>query len=223
MLVFFFACICIPAAHLAAGETEDRSLASRIQDALRSDPAMNNLFMQVTAVDGRVTLNGRAVSPDNKELAERIARRVKGVRSVENALDIKPLDKDDIETLNAMKQKASMGQQFSRRPLLQSPAEDPQYFLDKNNYYKNLDKMSSHLDRNIYENYSDRDIKIRVEEAISSAPTNGRTDNITVLVSNGRVTLLGTVDSIIDQQTVVDVASRVPGVKSVDNSTNLNR
>lgn len=211
------------AAAVCAGEAEDRALAARVKDALGSDANLNNLFMQPEAADGTVTLTGRAVSPENRELAEKIARGVKGVRNVENKLTVKPLDTDDIATLSAMKQRAVISQQFSRNPPPESAAASPQYFSDQKNYYRNLDKMSLHMDKNIYDNISDRDIKTQVEIAVRQAPTIGRTNNITVMVQSGRVTLIGTVDCYQDHYMITDVAARVPGVVSVDNETYLSR
>lgn len=218
LILSFFA-----SAPLCAGEAEDRALAARVTDALGSDATLNNLFMKPEAADGTVTLTGRAVSPENRSLAEKIARSVKGVRKVENNLTVKPLDTDDIESLNAMRQRASISQQFSRKPPTEPADGAPHYFSDQKNYYRNLDKMSMHMDKNIYDNVSDREIKTQVEMAVRQAPTIGRTNNITVMVQSGRVTLIGTVDCYQDHYLITDVAARVPGVVSVDNETYLSR
>jgi len=222
LLILFFV-LYASAAYLTAGEAEDRALAERVSDALSADSTINDLFMKTDVRDGRVILDGRAVSPEDRERAEAAARRVKGSRDVQNNLIVKPLGPEDIQTLNAMKQNAGASQQFIRNPHMPPAGGMPQHIADRATYSRSLDKMSSVLDKNIYDNYSDRDIKIRVENAVRSSPTIGRNDNITVMVQSGRVTLLGTLDCYQDQQTVVDSVSRFPGVVSVDDETQLRR
>jgi osmotically-inducible protein OsmY len=77
-------------AQAAAAPTvdENASLAARVVAALRRDPAVGKLGIDVVSADGAVTLFGTASTAGDRERAARVAAGVDGVRSVMNNLVI---------------------------------------------------------------------------------------------------------------------------------------
>jgi hypothetical protein len=64
----------------------DGTLASMIESALAAEPELNDLGIDVTAVDGTVYLRGHARTRDSRRLATQIASSVDGVKRVQNEL-----------------------------------------------------------------------------------------------------------------------------------------
>ncbi|MFC2149357.1 BON domain-containing protein [Candidatus Auribacterota bacterium] len=227
MICALFILITLPSA-VYSDQTNDEKLTEIVTREISEDYQINDLFFTVKVENKEVILDGRALSQEDKDLAEKIAGEVKGVKGVRNNLEIKPLTKDDVEALELMRLKARAGKPSAADRGLSVADETPSYIKkdeleSQTAYEESLRDMDQSLNRNIEAGYSDREIKQAVEEAILRAPLRGRSDNITVMVQNGYVTLLGTVNNIMDQQTIRDAAASVPGVRSVSDSTNLNR
>jgi hyperosmotically inducible protein len=72
----------------AARESADKALAGRVKSALVAERGLNAHGIDVVAKDGAVTLYGTAETRVRRELAEKVAGRVDGVRSVENKLAV---------------------------------------------------------------------------------------------------------------------------------------
>ncbi len=67
---------------------ENAALAARVIAALRRDPAVGTLGIDVVSAEGAVTLFGTAPTHRDREKAARVAAGVDGVRSVLNNLVI---------------------------------------------------------------------------------------------------------------------------------------
>lgn len=67
---------------------ENAALATRVVAALRRDPAVGTLGIDVVSADGAVTLFGTAPTAGDRDKAARVAAGVDGVRSVMNNLVI---------------------------------------------------------------------------------------------------------------------------------------
>ena len=63
-------------------------LEARVRAALRADPATRDVDVTVMSDGGRVILSGMVVAADELPAAERVARSVVGVTSVDNALRV---------------------------------------------------------------------------------------------------------------------------------------
>ncbi len=72
----------------AARAAADKELAGRVKAALVAERNLNAHGIDVTAKDGAVTLYGTAETRMRRDMAEKIAARVEGVKSVENKLAI---------------------------------------------------------------------------------------------------------------------------------------
>ncbi len=78
-----------PAARTPAQQQEDEKLAERVQGAFANSPSFKFPDVQVAAYKGTVQLSGFVVSGDQKTAAERLAKDVSGVQSVENKISLK--------------------------------------------------------------------------------------------------------------------------------------
>jgi len=70
----------------ARGESDNAALAAKVKSALRSDPELKNLGIDVTASGGTVTLFGTVDKPAQLKKAEQVASKIEGVKSVKNSL-----------------------------------------------------------------------------------------------------------------------------------------
>jgi osmotically-inducible protein OsmY len=76
------------------GQNKSVSPDDRISDQVRmrlaTDPDVKGGALDVAVKDGAVTLRGRVDSDKGKKKAERLAKKVKGVKTVENDLVVGP-------------------------------------------------------------------------------------------------------------------------------------
>jgi hypothetical protein len=77
-----------PQAPAAPAVDENATLAARVVAALRRDPVVGKLGIDVVSADGAVTLFGTAPTAGDREKAARVAAGVDGVKSVMNNLVI---------------------------------------------------------------------------------------------------------------------------------------
>ncbi|HYN22418.1 MAG TPA: BON domain-containing protein [Thermoanaerobaculia bacterium] len=67
---------------------DDASITARIKTKLIADPEINSFHIDVDTVDGRVALNGKVASAEQREEAEDLARGTTGVRQVVNLIQV---------------------------------------------------------------------------------------------------------------------------------------
>ena len=80
-----------PASRSAGEFTSDAALTAKVKTAIASDSGIGNAVdINVNSYRGVVQLNGFVDSPEKIQAAANAARRVEGVRSVENNLRVKP-------------------------------------------------------------------------------------------------------------------------------------
>lgn len=84
------AALAAPSLAAASPELSDRSIADAVDDELLFDPAVVSQSIDVENRDGVVTLTGVTDNILAKERATAVARSVKGVRTVVNAIEVKP-------------------------------------------------------------------------------------------------------------------------------------
>lgn len=66
----------------------DASLTAQVKSRLAQDPAINVLYIDVDTSNSQVTLRGKVGLPDQKTVAEKIARETPGVADVVNLLQV---------------------------------------------------------------------------------------------------------------------------------------
>ena len=73
---------------LEARPQADKDLEAAIGRAIEDDQGVNAMQTKVAVKGGHVTLTGTAKDIEEKEAAEKLVRRVSGVRDVENRIEI---------------------------------------------------------------------------------------------------------------------------------------
>jgi hyperosmotically inducible periplasmic protein len=65
---------------------DDAGITARVKAKLLADPEVGGMYIDVDTLDGRVTLNGKVKSQDEKAEAEKLARHTDGVKEVVNLI-----------------------------------------------------------------------------------------------------------------------------------------
>lgn len=89
MLVILAACSTSPTDRRLGVVLGDTAISARVKAALAGDPDVKATDVQVETFRGTVQLSGFVDSPENVRRAVDVARRVDGVREVNNALIVK--------------------------------------------------------------------------------------------------------------------------------------
>ena len=74
----------------AAASTEDDRIVDQIRMRLAGDQDVKGGALEVSAKDGDVVIKGRVDTEKGKNKAARLAKKVKGVKSVDNELSVGP-------------------------------------------------------------------------------------------------------------------------------------
>lgn len=67
---------------------DDAAITARVKSKLIADPEINSFHIDVDTVDGRVALNGKVSSAEQRAEAEDLARGTQGVRQVVNLIQV---------------------------------------------------------------------------------------------------------------------------------------
>jgi hyperosmotically inducible periplasmic protein len=67
---------------------DDATVTAKVKARLMADPDVAALHIDVDTVDGRVTLNGKVSSVDERAEAEKLANNTEGVKSVTNLIQV---------------------------------------------------------------------------------------------------------------------------------------
>jgi hyperosmotically inducible periplasmic protein len=73
---------------VAKAVLDDAGITARVKAKLLADPEVGGIYIDVDTLEGRVTLNGKVKSQDEKAEAEKLARHTDGVRSVVNLIQV---------------------------------------------------------------------------------------------------------------------------------------
>src|SRR5204863_191149 len=68
---------------------DDSVITSKIKTSLIAEKGIDSTDISVETAKGRVMLSGDVKSPDQRQMAEGVARKVAGVKEVENKLEVK--------------------------------------------------------------------------------------------------------------------------------------
>ena len=75
---------------LAQKQISDGELTDQVRVHLANDPDVGGMNIDVNVTKGAVTLTGKVRTEKQKEKAEKVAKKVKGVASVTNQLVVSP-------------------------------------------------------------------------------------------------------------------------------------
>lgn len=207
-------------------EIKDASITHAVEVELDIDDAVSAHLVDVMTSEGIVTLDGQVDTVLGKERAEKIALATKGVRSVVNRLDVKPMERTDTQVKNdvitalavdpatesyEVDVKVTDGmvtlegtvQSWQEKQLSETVAKGVKGVKDVNN----MISVNYKFDR------PDAEIKKEVERKLD---INVYVDStlIDVSVDDGTVTLDGTVGSAAEKNRAV-IEATVAGVTSV--------
>ena len=92
VLTIFFLLFSLVMATLAADKQPltDGYISDSVRSKLAADPVVKGGAIDVDVKDGVVTLKGKVAEPKQKSKAESVAKKVKGVKSVINNIQISP-------------------------------------------------------------------------------------------------------------------------------------
>lgn len=226
--VVLAAFILLPLTVVMAADFSDLEVTDAIEDEMRFDPSVPLYAIDVSTVDGIVTLTGKVNDLISKERAARIARAVKGVRSVVNRIDVEPWIKrtdteiqDDITTalmMDPATDSYELDAEVSNGRVVLTGTVDS---WDERDLAAKVAKSVNGvvaLDNQVEVDYettrSDYEIRNEIEKVMEwdVLIDDGLID---VDVQNGKVTLSGTVGSA-SEKWRARTSAWVPGVTDVD-------
>lgn len=207
----------------------DGSLERAVEENLKIDEGVESHLIDVTVRDGIVTLSGSVDNLLSNERAGRVARRVKGVRSVVNRIDVIPSARSDAQIREEVE-----------GALLDDPATDAyelgvdvkdgtvsltgtvESWAEKRlsgqvaKGVRGVQDVVNEIEIRYTMTRSDSEILNDVERRLDSDIWVGA-EEISVEVDQGRVALIGTVSSAAEKRTAIGDAW-VSGVEEVDHS-----
>jgi hyperosmotically inducible periplasmic protein len=86
-----FVVLAMAAVLMAAGPISDDALYDQVRIKLANDRLIGGDNIQVKVTDGVVELTGNVKEDKHKSQAEKVAKKVKGVKKVENKLRVGPV------------------------------------------------------------------------------------------------------------------------------------
>jgi osmotically-inducible protein OsmY len=201
-----------------------------VLDELHWDPSINPANIEVTTVDGSVTLSGTIGSYTEKYAAEHDARRVRGVVSVSDKIEVRlppAYERTDADLAGAAKDALRWNAAVPDNRIsvaadhgLLTLTGDVAYQFQREAAYEavrflvGVKSVNNHI--NITPSVRTGQVREQIEKAlVRNAETDAQ--NIRVEASDGKVTLYGTVHSWAERRAASRAAWAAPGVHDVAN------
>ena len=205
----------------------DKAVRDAVVRQLEWDPAVDATSIGVTALDGAVTLTGFIDTYAGKLAAERAAKRVRGVRSVANDIQVKlrfERSDDDIaaDAARALELRSNVPDtvQAVVRGGHVTLTGRVQWLFQRSEAeaaVRRLPGVVGILDHiEVVPSALPRDVRHRITEALHRiADVNAR--HITITVKGSTVTLTGSVTSWPQRDAAERAAGHAPGIEHVEN------
>jgi osmotically-inducible protein OsmY len=208
-------------------ETEAR-IREAVAEELAADPRIELEDAEVAVVDGQVILRGIASSYRAKWAAAEAARRVEGVSSVDNRIEVRLMAPGDDERIAASVRRALMSDTELDSSNINVAVHGGQVVLtgtvpsgfaksradEDARWTEGVESVSNRLTIVPSRREEDASLAMLVERALrGDAAVNA--DAIDVVVDDRHVTLSGVVRSWDERTAALDDALRVPGVVDV--------
>jgi osmotically-inducible protein OsmY len=209
--------------------SRDNDLTADVSDELFWDPKVDSEAIAVSADEGKITLRGTVGSLREKREAQKAARRVFGVTSVDNQLQVRLLSdqrRSDAELRGDVLQAlmldsvvpATVDVKVTDGFVTLSGTADWQYQRDEAEYVTS--NIVGALD--VYDEIDLKhptpnagDVQDSIEKAFKRNAALDA-DDLDVSTDNGTVSINGTVSSWAQHDEAIDAAWGAPGVTSVD-------
>ena len=205
----------------------DIDITRAVENQLEWNSAAPAHLIDVKTREGVVTLSGSVGNILSKDHAERIARKIRGVVSVVNNIEVRPVDRTD-EQLKQEVQMALYNDPATEKQGIDAKVEDKVVTMNgkieswaekKLSEYvvksvRGVREVKNNLEVEVPEERSDEDL---MEDIKARLRYDIMVDHglINVIVNNGEATLTGIAGSAAEKSRAETLA-HVPGVKSVD-------
>jgi osmotically-inducible protein OsmY len=212
----------------------DKALRQMIVDELDFDPSVNSANIGVAVHDGVVTLSGHVGSYTEKVSAEKIVRRVKGVRAIAQEIDVRypadpKLSDDDIaaRALNIIKWNTQLPPdalqvKVQKGYVTLSGKVDWQYQrISAENAVRKLSGVIGITNLiDITPHVTATDVRSKIIDALKRNAIS-EANSIQIKVADTKVTLEGRVHDWHEHDLVTQAAWSVPGVRTVDDKISV--
>jgi osmotically-inducible protein OsmY len=205
----------------------DVRVRNEVMRQLEWDPEVDASAIGVTVADGTVTLTGYVDSYAGKLAAERTAKRVRGVRSVANEVEVRlRLERTDpdiaIDVTRALRLRNTIpeGVQAAVHHGRVTLTGKVSWIFQKDEAERVVRHVHGVRDvRNhivVLPRSTERDVRRRIIEALHRQ-ADVAAEHVTVSVTDGSVVLSGRVATWLQRESAEQAAAAAPGVIAVDN------
>jgi len=209
----------------------DSQIKQDVLDELKWDPEIDHTKIGIAVSDGAVTLTGHVATYAQKLAAKRVVKSVDGVQAVVDKIDVqlesqhRMTDEGLAEriahvlTWNVSIPGKNIKAEVKNGVVTLTGQLEWQY--QRANVRQNIEHISGVINvielMTVKPNVSSGDVRQRITDALKRH-ADIEASNISVMASDGTVTLSGTVDSLVEMDRVERAAWAAPGVtKVVDN------
>ena len=216
--------------------SDDQTLRQRVVDELDFDPRVNTAHIGVTARDGVVTLSGHVGGLAEKDAAERIVQRVRGVAAVAQELEVhlpssKKVSDDEIAARAVLMLNWDVLIPHGRVTVkvergYVTLGGNVEWHYQRVEAEKDVGKLSGIKavinDIRVHQPVGAGDVEAKIHAALERN-VGTEAHRVAVGVADGKVTLKGNVKAWAEREIIERAAWSVPGVTEIDDQIGLAR
>lgn len=215
---------------------QDQLIVDYIKDQLEEKMQASAMDINVTCQDGFVHMSGIVDVYAEKQLAEEIARQIKGVRQIENKITVamdsnitdKHIEKEIVDKLNDSPQNerirgVSVKVEDGSAVLMGEVDTliDAHIAINFASTTRGVKDVVNNIEVNSVGEYSDSSIEGKIQQELTKSPIRG--NNIESKVSKSIVTLTGTLENMQEAEIAREIAMSIEGVKKVKSRLKLKK